>query len=391
MKKFLAAVALLIAVTSCSAKGSITVNGSKVSVNDGLYALFQTNQGDVLVRLHMDKAPLTVANFVALAEGKHPLTVVKKGEPFFDGLIFHRCIPDFMIQGGDPDGTGMGGPGYSFSDEFDATLRHDTVGILSMANSGPATNGSQFFITEKATPWLDGRHSVFGKVIAGHEKMGAISRLPQNSSNKPNADVLLQKVVIVRVGKAAEAFDAAKTFTDKSATQAAEQAKKSAAAALVGQERAAHFTWMGDGGIVDQSAYDKAFSLWSTKARTSSSGLKVIIIKEGAGAVVEAGRSVWVHYAGYLSNGKPFDTSVKEVALLMNSYDPRREPYEAFSVIAGPQGQVIEGWKQGLIGLKQGTHAKLIIPPSLGYGAQDLGVIPPNSTLVFDVWIEDVK
>jgi len=345
----------------------------------------------LLVRLEYQKVPLTVANFVALAEGKHPLVAVRKNQPFYDGLIFHRCIQNFMIQGGDPDGTGMGGPGYQFPDEFHPSLKHDTVGILSMANAGPGTNGSQFFITEIPTPWLDNRHSVFGQVVAGHAKIPAITSLPQNASNKPNEDVVLNKLQIIRVGKDAEAFDGPKVFAERRASVEKEKAERSAASAKMGAERLAQFPFWSDGGTIDGPAYDKAYGLWTGKATTKAGGLKVLIVKEGTGAEVKAGSNVSVHYVGYLANGRYFDASVKSVAELCGGYDPRREPYDPFTVVAGPQGQVIEGWKQGLLGLKKGTHAKLIIPPSLGYGDRDMGIIPPNSTLVFDVWIEDVQ
>jgi cyclophilin family peptidyl-prolyl cis-trans isomerase len=377
--------------TACQAKGTVSVNGEKVAVNDGLYALFQTSQGDILVRLEYKKAPMTVANFVALAEGTHPLVAVRKNQPFYDGLIFHRCIKNFMIQGGDPDGTGMGGPGYQFPDEFEPTLKHDTVGILSMANAGPGTNGSQFFITEVPTPWLDNRHSVFGQVVAGHAKMAVITSLPQNASNKPNEDVVLKKLEIVRVGKDAEAFDAPKIFAERKDTVEKEKKERNAAADKIGQERLAQFSFWSDGGTVDQAAYSKAYAQWNAKATPKAGGLKVLVVKEGTGEVVKAGNQVSVHYVGYLANGTYFDASVKSVAQLCGGYDPRREPYEAFTVTAGPEGQVIEGWKQGLMGLKKGTHAKLIIPPTMGYGDRDMGIIPPNSTLVFDVWIEDVQ
>ena len=175
----------------------------KMDYKHGLFAEMQTNKGTILLYLEMDKTPLTVANFVALAEGEMSNKAKAEGEPYYDGIKFHRVIADFMIQGGDPDGTGMGGPGYSFKDEFHPTLKHDKPGILSMANAGPGTNGSQFFITHKATPWLDGRHSVFGHVIEGQDVVDAIQQ----------GDVI-EHVKIIRKGKEARKFDAIAIFND---------------------------------------------------------------------------------------------------------------------------------------------------------------------------------
>lgn len=170
-------------------------------LDDGLYAKIITDKGDMLLKLEYEKAPLTVANFVGLAEGKIYNTAKDTDVPFYDGLTFHRVIGDFMIQGGDPSGNGTGGPGYKFQDEIDPTLKHDRPGTLSMANAGPGTNGSQFFITHKATPHLDGRHTVFGYVVKGQEVVNAI-----HQGDK------IKNIKIIRVGKNAEKFDAAKVF-----------------------------------------------------------------------------------------------------------------------------------------------------------------------------------
>lgn len=171
------------------------------NTTDGIFANVKTNKGTIRIQLEYQKAPMTVANFVALAEGKMKNTAKAEGVPYYDGIKFHRVIADFMIQGGDPTGTGMGGPGYAFADEIHPDLKHTRAGALSMANAGPATNGSQFFITHKETPWLDGKHAVFGYVVSGQEVVNAIA---QND--------VMEQVTIERVGKEAKAWDAMKVL-----------------------------------------------------------------------------------------------------------------------------------------------------------------------------------
>jgi len=306
---------------------------------DGIYAKFETNKGDIYCFLEHKKTPMTVANFVGLAEGKIKNDKKAEGTPYYDGNKFHRVIPSFMIQGGCPMGTGMGDPGYKFPDEIDTTLKHKGPGILSMANAGPNTNGSQFFITHVPTPWLDGKHTVFGHVVQGQD---VVDKIVGNDT--------IKHLVILRKGKEAEAFDAAKTF-ETTKTDLVKKAEEKIKAETLAME----------------SILKEKFG----SAQTTGSGLKIMIEKQGDGPAPKTGDMVSVHYTGTLLNGTKFDSSVD-----------RGQP---ISLPIGV-GQVIKGWDEGIMMLKQGGKAKLIIPPHLGYGSQGAGgVIPPNSWLVFDV------
>ncbi|WP_404987244.1 peptidylprolyl isomerase [Chryseobacterium sp. M5] len=318
-------------------------------LKDGLYANIQTTKGNLIVKFEDKKSPVTVANFVGLAEGKIDNKSKAKGVPFYDGTIFHRVIKDFMIQGGDPQGTGMGDPGYKFEDEKN-DLKHTGKGILSMANSGPNTNGSQFFITEVATPWLDGRHTIFGEVVKGTETIDAIAAVEKGAQDKPKTDIVLQKVSIFSKGDEYKGYDAAKTFNEgkgKIAANNKAMAEKAEAEAK------------------------KALEDLKAGMQVTESGLYYKITKKTEGKAAKAGDNVQVHYAGKLTNGTEFDSSFK-----------RNEPLE-FPV---GTGRVIKGWDEGILLLKEGETATLLIPPAMGYGERGAGgVIPPNAWLIFDV------
>lgn len=319
----------------------------------GIYAIFETDKGNIEIELFYKKVPMTVANFVGLAEGKMENTAKPQGTPFYDGLKFHRVITkgngdgqDFMIQGGCPLGTGTGDPGYKFPDEFDASLKHDVPGILSMANSGPGTNGSQFFITVVPTPWLDGKHSVFGRVISG-----------MDVANQIKTNDIIKKVKIERIGTEAQNFKVGKAAMDD--YQKGIQARAEAAIKTDKLEFAKFV----------QTTYPKAIVL--------PSGLAYIMEKEGTGDKAAKGKTVSVHYNGAFTDGKKFDAS----------YD-RNEP------ITFPlgQGMVIPGWEEGIALLNKGAKAKLIIPYWLAYGeAGRAPVIPPKATLIFDTEMMDIK
>ena len=304
---------------------------------DGIFAEFNTSKGKIVVELEYKKTPITVANFISLAEGKNPKANAKfKGKPFYDGLKFHRVIADFMIQGGCPDGTGASGPGYKFDDEIVADLKHSGKGILSMANAGPATNGSQLFITHKATPHLDGKHTVFGHVISGQEVVDKIVK-----------DDVITSVKIIRSGKEAKKFNAEKVFANYFIN-------KEAADKLAAEKQ--------------KEAKEKALKEFATAASTPS-GLKYIVLQEGTGNKPVATSNVKVHYTGMFLDGKVFDSSVQ------------RDETIDFGL-----NQVIKGWTEGLQLMNEGSKYKFYIPSNLAYGERGAGgVIPPNADLIFEV------
>lgn len=310
-------------------------------MENGIYAKFNTAKGEILVKLTHDLTPGTVGNFVGLAEGQLENSVKPMGTPYYNGLKFHRVIPDFMIQGGCPQGTGTGDAGYKFDDEFHPSLKHDRPGVLSMANAGPGTNGSQFFITHIPTNWLDGKHTVFGHVVEGQDVVDAVE----------GSDAL-DSIEIIRVGEEAKnwnAIEAFRTFTGSREKRLADQ-KKAAEDSL--EKLAAGF-------------------------QKTASGLRYQIIQKGSGKQAEKGKTVSVHYQGALENGEVFDSSYK-----------RKQPID-FKLGAG---QVIEGWDEGIALLQVGDKARFVIPAYLGYGSRGAGgVIPGDATLVFDVELMDVK
>ncbi|WP_317618256.1 peptidylprolyl isomerase [Paenimyroides aestuarii] len=336
---------------------------AQTKLTDGLYANFVTKKGTITTQLFYNETPLTVANFVALAEGTHPQVKAEyKGKPFYNGLKFHRVIANFMIQGGDPKGDGSGEPGYLFADEIVPTLKHDAPGVLSMANRGPATNGSQFFITHVATPHLDGRHTVFGKVVNGIEIVNAIE---QND--------VIDKVEIVRVGKDAKKFNAAKTFTLSLEKIKKEEELKKQKAAILRKE--------------NKTLLDNYLS----KATDYPSGIKIYVAEKGAGIKPTEGEKISFDYAGYLADGTLFDTGIEELAIKQDIFNPQRKAANAYKPLDytfGNKGGFIEGMTEGLLQLNKGDKAYIFIPSNLGYGERAMGPIPANSNLVFYV---DIK
>jgi len=310
-------------------------------MNNGLYAKFNTSKGEILVNLEFEKTPGTVGNFVALAEGNLENNAKPQGKPYYDGLKFHRVIADFMIQGGCPLGTGTGSPGYTFDDEFHPELKHNAPGILSMANSGPASNGSQFFITHVATPWLDNKHTVFGNVVEGQDIVDLVAQGDD-----------LESIEIIRVGEAAEKFNAIESFRIFEGSRA----KREEEARQAMKEQ------------MDKIAagYDE-----------TPSGLRYKVLQKGTGKQAVKGNNVSVHYKGQLLDGQVFDSSYQ-----------RKQPID-FTIGVG---QVIAGWDEGIQLLKVGDKARFVIPSDLAYGSRGAGgVIPPDATLIFDVELMDVK
>jgi len=304
-------------------------------MQNGLYAKFNTTKGEILINLTFDKTPGTVGNFVALAEGNMENSRKDQGTPYYNGLKFHRVIPDFMIQGGCPLGTGTGDPGYKFDDEFHPDLKHDKPGVLSMANSGPATNGSQFFITHVATPWLDGKHTVFGFVVESQDVVNSIEQEDQ-----------IESLEIIRVGEAAEKFNAIEAFRNFEGAREQREAK-------------------------EKATQEKALKDHIDGMTLTDSGLYYKITEKGNGKKAHKGQMVSVHYTGMLLDGQVFDSSLQ-----------RNQPLD-FPVGVG---RVIAGWDEGIQLLQVGDKARFVIPSDLAYGSNGAGgVIPPHATLIFDV------
>ena len=361
--------------------------------NEGVFVEMKTSKGLIVLQLEYKKTPITVANFVTLIEGNNPQVGEQyKGKPFYDGLKFHRVIANFMIQGGDPQGNGSGGPGYAFKDEFDPTLVHDKGGILSMANSGPKTNGSQFFITHKETAWLNNKHSVFGHVVTGMDVVNAIA---QND--------IIEKVTVKRVGADAKKFDAVKVFSDYFANKAEDDKKQ----ALIDAENKKKQDIIDAENKKKQALLDaeakrvyvekygtvlaaKVTALQGVKAKATktASGLEYVITEKGTGTKPEAGKDVAIKYSGFLEDGTLFDSSIEDVAKLFGKFDQNRANANAYVPIQTKAGQYqfIQGFAEGLNLLNIGDKATFFIPSNLAYGERGAGnVIPPNSNIIFEV------
>ncbi len=357
MKKIFLSLFFILTILTTSCFSLFLPNEVK---GDGMFAVIDTTYGKIYCQLFFDKTPITVANFVGLSEGtrefEDPQTGRMATRPFYNGLKFHRVIENFVIQGGCPVGNGTGGPGYRFPDEFDQTLRHDTEGILSMANSGPNTNGSQFFITLAPTPHLDGKHTVFGKVVYGIDIVKRIGEARTDSqTGRPYTDIYINKIEIIRNGAAANSFNAETEFAKKD--QLLENQRRLQQAQL--------------------SALLERLSINEQNLIKEDNGLQWITIRAGTGRTPVRGNTVRAHYTGYLSNGTVFDSSYQ-----------RNEPIE-FPV---GLGRVIPGWDIALQNMKEGEKRVLIIPHFLAYGNDGRPpIIPPMATLIFEVELVKIR
>lgn len=387
---------LFIALTAAQAQNTKKVTATKKPVattkttdaNEGIFAEFVTSKGKIVVQLEYQKTPITVANFISLVEGTNTFVADEKlkGKPYYNGLKFHRVIKDFMIQGGDPAGNGSGGAGYSYKDECLPELIFDKGGILAMANSGPATNSSQFFITHKETPWLNGKHTIFGHVVSGMETVNAVVQ-----------DDVMNTITIVRKGDAAKKFDAAKVFSDYFANKGDDDKKQAAAQAEARAKQA----------VAEAEAkkiYDEKFgavkaakvaelAVIKAAGTTTASGLIYNIVQKGAGAKPADGATVYINYAGYLEDGSLFDSCKEDVAKTCGKFDQNRATqngYQPFPFQAGKKDGLIPGFIEGVEQMAIGDKAVIFIPSKLGYGERGAGgVIPPNANIIFEIELTD--
>lgn len=377
LKRFFLVSAFAVALLSCK-------TSKNSDLGDGLFANINTNKGDIIVKLKHVNTPVTVANFVSLAEGNSPFVSEKyKDKKYYDGLTFHRVMKDFMIQGGCPLGTGTGSPGYRFMDEFVDSLKHDRKGLLSSANSGPDTNGSQFFITHGAAPWLDNVHTIFGEVVGGIAVVDSIANVPVAAANKPVDSVIMNTVRIIRNGKEAKKFDAIQIMTDYFENEE----ERLAALEKERVEKQAEVQEM-------MAVFAQELEEQSVKATALPSGLKMMVLAQGDGEKPKIGQKVDVMYSGYLPNGSLFESNYEEVAKKYGKYDERRAQgggYMPAAMSYATNSGLVAGFEEGLLTMKVGDKVRLFIPSHLGWGAQGAGPIPPNSDVIFDIELTGIR
>lgn len=343
------------------------------NLEDGIYAEIQTSKGSMTAKLFHKKAPLTTANFVSLAEGSNTFVHDKfKDKKFYDGTIFHRIVKDTLVQGGDPFGNGNGNPGYRFMDEFHPDLKHDTIGILAMANAGPNTNGSQFYISKVNRPELDNKHSIFGKIIDGFDVLDSILQVPTSKDEKPLDSIIISNLNIIRIGKKAKNFNANKVFRQQFAKKQKEAKEENARIEKLKNE-----------------TREKHLKQKET-ATTLASGVRYFISEKGNGEPLKIFSRAMAHYALFLEDGTLLNTSdlslaeaygiVKETKKAANKYVPIKADLS-------PDAPMIAGFKEGLQQLNVGDKATLFIPYHLAYGEAGNSGIPPKTNLIFEVEI----
>lgn len=366
MKKILLLFLLVLTVSMTSCKSKYP------NLENGLYAEIVTNKGTFVAKFYYEATPLTVANFIELAEGKHQMVdSVFKGKPFYNNLTFHRVMKDFMIQGGDHLGNGSGNPGYRFPDEIVDTLKHSRKGLLSMANGGPATNGSQFFITLKETPWLDGKHTVFGEIVLGQEIVDSIGSVETTKpGDKPVEAVIIQEVNIINKGVTVPSFTAEMEKIERLKKDREERLAK-VAAAMADELR----------GLEEQ-------------AEELPSGLKVYWRHKGDGVKPKEGSKIRMNYSGYLDDGTLFDTCVEEIAEKYDAVDLQKLDRGLYGPTVSDyskEARLIPGFREGLLIMSVGDKSVLFIPSHLAFGQQGVpNVIPPNADLVFELELVDI-
>lgn len=368
MKKlvYLIIVATATIFTSCKDEHS--------NLKDGLYAEIETSKGTILLELDYKKTPVTVANFITLAEGTNTFVSDNlKNKPLYDGLKFHRVIADFMIQGGDPLGNGTGDAGYKFKDEI-TEAKFDKGGLLAMANSGPGTNSSQFFITHKETPWLNGLHTIFGRVV--ENGMEVVNTIVQDDA--------INAIKIIRKGEDAKKFNAVKVFGDYFKIEAQNQKNQVAVESEKQRKYKEEYAKI----INEKLAFFTESKASGTK---SSTGLTYKIITKDGNAKIPAGTKITLNYAGFLEDGTLFDSNIAEVSKTFGKYNAQRDAqggYKPMPFTFGTKGGMIPGFEEGLSKMNFGDKAILFIPSNLGYGINGAGnVIPPNANIIFEVEI----
>tara|TARA_R110002049_G_scaffold62768_1_gene167399 strand:+ start:840 stop:2060 length:1221 start_codon:yes stop_codon:yes gene_type:complete len=378
-------------------------------LDDGLYAEIVTSKDTMVAKLFFEEAPVTVANFVALAEGSHPLVKEEfRGKRYYDSLTFHRVMNNFMIQGGDPTATGSGDPGYKFEDELIESLKHDKPGMLSMANPGVNANGSQFFITEKATPWLDGYdaegnlkdcanprvycHAIFGELVKGLTVLDTISNVKvEPRSNKPLEDVVILKMNIIRKGAAAKKFDAPKVFTEELPKIKERAAKAKVEAEAKAEEAQKEAKAKSD---IAKAEFLKKNETLKGRKIESPTGMAMIFTHESNGVKPKSTDRVKIDCAGYLENGDLFWTTWKEVAEKNGKYDERQDKqggYAPFTMPYNETATLVAGFREAMLNMKVGDKARVFIPHYLGYGVSGRApLIPSNTNLIFDIQVTSI-